>query len=84
VTEIVTHGSTRGRWKPSSAGRHRSTLQLAAAWAGYGLLAGTVLTEARVLGLGVRADGRERDPGGADGATDGCDGTGPGSRPARA
>ncbi len=37
--------------------------EVAAAGAGYGLLAGAVLTEARVLGLSVGADGRERDPG---------------------
>ena len=45
--------------------------QLAAAGAGYRLLAGAVLAEPGVLGLGVRADGRDRDLVRADGATDG-------------
>ena len=44
--------------------------QFATAGAGDCLLAGAVLTEPGVLGLGVRADGRDRDLGGADGATD--------------
>ena len=67
--------------------------QLAAAGAGNGLLAGAVLTEAGVLSLGVRADGRDRDLVVADGArgvfgghvyAPPADGTGPRSRPARA
>ena len=45
--------------------------QVAAAGTGYGLLAGAVLTEPGVVGLSVRADGRDRDLVRADGATDG-------------
>ena len=45
--------------------------QPSAAAARNGLLVRTGLAEARVLGLGVRADGREGDPGCADGAKGG-------------
>ena len=45
--------------------------QVAAAWAGDGLLVGMDGAEPGVLGLGVRADGRDRDPVRADGAEDG-------------
>ena len=48
--------------------------ELAAAGAGYGLLVGAVLAEPRVVGLSVGADGRDRDPVRADGATDGFGG----------
>jgi hypothetical protein len=62
--------------------------QFAAAGTGDGLLVGAVLAEPGVVGLSVGADGRDRDLGGADGATDRfweqMDATGLPSRPTRA
>ena len=56
MRENLTYGSTRGWWKPSSAGRHRSTLRIGVMEFGVYVFSFTPQTKAKglsVLTLGL-------------------------------